>query len=362
MTALIPKALQPGDTIGFVSPSARLNHTAPAVMARATQVLEKAGFQVRTFYNGQDDGTGSYRENRLAELREAFSTPSVRAIICTIGGTTFSELLPSLIADTELHAIIRADPKIVIGYSDITCLHWFLYSVVGLRTFYGPGAIPELGEVASSEDEDAPVAFCTKTLLQAVASSTLPIGKVPRSVLYAPDLSPLAADPSSTEPQRLTPTPPWMWLRKGKGQGRLFGGCLTKVVTLTGIRALAPTDWKGRIVFLESATGDDDVGALPERLRAVFADLRAQGVFDGVAGLVLGRTYAYAEGERRELLHNIIKDVLCHGSLDEFPILEGVDFGHTTPMVTLPYDAMAVLDSEQDLFEITEPGVRAADQ
>ena len=76
------------------------------------------------------------------------------AIICTIGGTTFTELLPALIADTELHDRIRTNPKLVIGYSDITGFHWFLYAFTGLRTFYGPAAIPELGGTMESVDDE----------------------------------------------------------------------------------------------------------------------------------------------------------------------------------------------------------------
>jgi muramoyltetrapeptide carboxypeptidase LdcA involved in peptidoglycan recycling len=133
---IIPKALQPGDTIAFISPSERLNNVLPDVMTRATAVLKARGYNIRTFFS-EDTGIQSSISNRLSEIRAAFSDKNISAIICTIGGTTFTELLPALIADTELHGIIRENPKIVVGYSDISGLHWFLHALTGLRTFYG---------------------------------------------------------------------------------------------------------------------------------------------------------------------------------------------------------------------------------
>lgn len=352
-----PKALQQGATIAFISPSARLNNALPDVMSRATAVLTERGYKVRTFFN-EDTGIQSSITNRLAEMRAAFSDNTISAIICTIGGTSFTELLPALIADTELHSIIRDSPKIVVGFSDITGLHWFLHAVTGLRTFYGPGAIPELGEVSSVNDEASPLAFCAKHLFRAIASRE-PLGEVPRSLKYAPKLAQFFREPASTTPSELAPTPAWRWLRPGKGQGRLFGGCLTVVARLQGVRAIAP-DWRGRIVFLETAMGDDeDAGNPLGRVRAGLADLIAGGVFEDVAGLVVGRPFGYDSEEARQEYAALITGLLCEGRLRDkkFPILFNVDIGHTTPMVTLPFDALAVLDSEQDLFAVVEPGV-----
>ncbi|KAI0126080.1 peptidase u61 ld-carboxypeptidase a [Xylariales sp. AK1849] len=338
-----PKALEPGATIAFISPSARLNDEFPDVMSRATNVLSGRGYKVRTFFN-PDTTIQSSITNRLSELRAAFSDPDVSAIICTIGGPSFTELLPALIADTELHNIIRAKPKIVVGYSDITGLHWFLHALTGLRTFYGPGAIPELGEPNSVDDEASPLVFCVKHLFRVIADRE-PIGDVPRSRTYVPRLAPFVSDPGSVEPP--------------EAQGRLFGGCLTVMARIHGVRSIVP-DWRGRIVFLETATGEDyEAGNPLHRVRAGIADLIAQGVFDEAAGLVVGRPFGYDSREKRDEYAGVIRGLLCEGRLakNEFPILFNVDFGHTTPMVTLPFDAMAELDSEKDAFSILESGV-----
>lgn len=358
MTLIIPKALQPGATIAFISPSLRINNDYPAVMQRATAVLEGRGYKVRTFFN-QDTGIQSSISNRLSEIREAFTDSNISAIICTIGGNTFSELLPSLISDTELHAAIRAHPKIVVGYSDITGLHWFLNSVVGLRSFYGPGAIPELGGVGDPADGESPVSFCVKHLFRVIESNE-PIGDIARSPLYAPRVDPFWKDPGSTEKPELAPAHAWRWIRGGKAEGRLFGGCLTVADRLQGVRPLVP-DWRGRIVFLETSLADHDLNAGKpiNRVQAGFADLIAGGVFEEAAGLVVGRPYGYNSPEEQEQYANVIKGLFCEGRLAEkkFPILFNVDIGHTVPMVTLPYDALAVLNSENDRFAILESGV-----
>ncbi|RGP64024.1 hypothetical protein FLONG3_9723 [Fusarium longipes] len=351
------KHLVPGDKIAFISPSERINERLPAVIDRATDVLTKKGFQVQTFFN-KDKGIQSCIENRLSELRAAFTDPTISAIITTIGGTTFTELLPALIADKELHEAIRANPKIVVGYSDISGLHWFLYGLTGLRTFYGPGAVPEIGEPNDIDDKDSPLAFCVDNLLRAIAS-TEPLGQLPRSLHYAPRFASFFEDPSSTEPPAVVKTDEWQWLRPGKSQGRLFGGCLTVVARLAGIQAIVP-DWRGRIVFLETASNEDGSGGNPpHRVQAAFADLIAQGVFEEAAGLVVGRPYGYDSKEDREIYAGIIKGLLCEGRLGSknFPILFNVDIGHTVPMVTLPYDALAELDSETGTFAVLESGV-----
>ncbi|UNI15318.1 hypothetical protein JDV02_001861 [Purpureocillium takamizusanense] len=351
-------ALKAGATIAFISPSSRLNNVFPAAIARSEALLSSRGYQVRIFFTPDQGCIQSSIANRHAEIRSAFLDPSISAVICTIGGGAFTELLPVLLRDRELHAGIRANPKIVVGMSDNTGLHWFLYGLVGLRTFYGPSAIPELGTADDITDEASPLAFCVRSLFNAIAAP-VPLGDVPRSAVYAPKAPPFFFhDPASTAVQDVVPAPPWHWLRRGQAEGRLFGGFLLTVPRLNGVRALAP-DWRGRIVFLETSQGDesgDDVSLV----RIAVADLLAQGVFEEAAGLVVGRAFGYDTEERREQFAGVFRELLCEGERGkekEFPILLNVDIGHTTPMVTLPFDVLARLDSERDQFTILESGV-----
>ncbi|KAH8668409.1 peptidase u61 ld-carboxypeptidase a [Xylariales sp. PMI_506] len=369
---VLAKALTPGATIAFISPSARLNDTFPAAVARAVALFEAKGYKVQVLYT-PDNGGGiqSSIATRLAEVRSAFLDPTVSAIVCTMGGGSTAELLPGLIADTELHAVIRRDPKIVVGSSDVTGFHWFLHACTGLRTFYGPSAIPELGVPSGSagkdsnndegddghdDDASSPLAFCVRSLLAAVASPD-PIGDLPRSPVYTPKLPAFFRDPASVEVQAVAPAPAWEWLRPGKARGRIFGGYLSPVVGLNGVRAVAP-DWRGRIVFLETAIGE---ARFPDLVREGFANLVAQGVFDEAAGLVVGRPYGFDTEEARGKYATFIRELLCKGRLgaaeNQFPILFNVDIGHTSPMVTLPFDVLAELDSESGRFALLEGGV-----
>ncbi|KAK3328867.1 peptidase u61 ld-carboxypeptidase a [Apodospora peruviana] len=355
---ITPPALKQGDTIAFISPSARLNDTLHLVMSRATDVLTKRGYKVRTFFT-KDTGIQSSIRNRLSEIRSAFFDPTVSAIIATIGGTTFTELLPHLIADTDLHAHMRANPKIFVGYSDITGFHWFLHALTGLRTFYGPGAIPELGLPSSStEDPDSALSFCVENMFKILSTPGKPFGEIPRSLQYHEGNHEFYDHPSSTKLPPLLPSPKWTWLRQGKATGRLFGGCLTVAARLGGVQAIRP-DWRDKIVFMETATGDDEMGPPIDRVRAGFADLIAQGVFDHAAGLVIGRAYGYDTDAKRKRYADVIMGLFCdeERGVGKFPILFNVDFGHTAPMVTLPYDVLAKMDSERDRFAVVEGAV-----
>ncbi|KAJ6783217.1 hypothetical protein PWT90_01257 [Aphanocladium album] len=342
-----------------LSLSARLNDAFPDALTRASSLFQAQGYKTRVFFTSRDPDAAIQTgiADRLRELRAALTDPAVAAVICTIGGETFTELLPGLVADAELQSHVRAQPRIVVGYSDNTALHWFLRALTGLRTFYGPTAIPELGTADPRDDEATPLSFCVKSLLDAITKPE-PLGKIPRSSVYAPDHPAFFQDPASVQIQKVAPSPAWEWLRPGKSQGRLFGGLLGAVVRLNGVPAITPS-WRGRIVFLETAASEaDDLGAV----RTAFADLIAQGVFDGAAGLVVGRPYGYDSDEARREYAGVVTSLLCdarHGPLAEnkFPILFNVDIGHTTPMVTLPFDALAVLDSESDTFEVLEAGV-----
>ena len=111
--------------------------------------------------------------------------------------------------------------------------------------------------------------------------------------------------------------------------------------------------YKDRILFLELPEGDNDPGTPfpPEMARCHVTDLRNAGILDGICGLVLGRPYRYDEAMRERLWEDMVLEQ-CYGF--GFPILANVDTGHSDPILTLPLDALGVLDSEGDEFGILE--------
>lgn len=339
----VPLALRRGDTIAFISPSARLNHIFPAPLNRAKSHLERLGYHVKVIFN--DSEPVSFRDSilqRCEEIHSAFADPSINAIICTVGGSHANELLPHLD-----YGLIRMNPKIFCGYSDITVLHHALFTQAGLRTFYGPAAITELG------DYPQPLQFTIEHLLYVLQDSVgKPIGPVPRSLEWAAKLPDLGTD--SQRPREQSPSPGWTWLRPGKATGRIFGGCLPSILHLAGTKFWP--DYRDRILLLENPMGEkmEDPLSLTST-RAKIADLVNLGVFEQINGVIVGRPYGYDEEMRNEFAQ-MVKDQ-CYGT--DFPILLNVDVGHTDPILTVPLNAMVDLDSEKDEFTILEAGVCA---
>lgn len=360
---VLPKALRPGGTIAFVSPSMRLHETFPGPTARGAAVLEARGYKVKHFWTHEDPSAttvSSHIAVRKAELLSAFADPDVEAIVCMMGGQTMSELVPAFLRDPGALAVLARNPKVVVGMSDITHLHWLLRATTGLRTFYGPTVVPELGEYPAA------MPFTVDALLAAVTRPGAPLGPVPRSEVWRPRLPEFFfGDPASTAPSAYEPSPPWRWLRGGRAEGRVYGGCLSVVVRLGGIAPLVP-DWAGRVVFLETQSAERDLvaGFLLGRIRQFLADLVAQGVFDKVAGLVLGRFFGYNTEEARAQVEQVVREVVIENEwvrnerYGPFPVLMNVDIGHSSPMITLPMDALVRLDSEKDEFSILEAGVQ----
>jgi muramoyltetrapeptide carboxypeptidase len=140
---ILANKINEGDLISIVSPSSGLAPFAMHRIEQAKKALEDMGFKVKFEANSLKNSghvSGSVSE-RVSDLHSAFSNKDVKAVICTIGGNHSNQLLKFL--DWKL---IKKNPKIFLGYSDITVLHNAIYKKTGLITFYGPCVMPEFGE------------------------------------------------------------------------------------------------------------------------------------------------------------------------------------------------------------------------
>ncbi|MCP5098223.1 MAG: hypothetical protein GY943_21960 [Chloroflexi bacterium] len=138
-----PQRLKPGDTIAFYSPSSPATAFAPKRFKRAKAYLESKGFQLLAGnLTGKSAGyrSGTIKE-RVKELNDLIRNPEVRCIMSTIGGMNSNSLLPYIDYDA-----LAADPKILIGYSDVTAILLGVYAKTGLITFYGPALVASFGE------------------------------------------------------------------------------------------------------------------------------------------------------------------------------------------------------------------------
>jgi muramoyltetrapeptide carboxypeptidase LdcA involved in peptidoglycan recycling len=131
-----------------------------------------------------------------------------------------------------------------------------------------------------------------------------------------------------------------------------MGGCLHSMLQLAGSKYFP--SYKGRILILENPEGEVFNGPLPyQQTRSLTADLVNLGIFEEIAGLIVGRPYKYNDEDKKQYAQMILDQ--CHGT--DFPILFNVDIGHTDPILTIPLNALATLDSEKDEFAILEAGV-----
>lgn len=341
----IPPALRHGDTIAFISPSCRFNTLFPLRLERATSALTHLGFHSRTiFTNPLPTSLPAAIRARCAEIHTAFADPAVHAIVCTIGGLSANELLPFLDYD-----LIRANPKIFVGYSDITLLHHALYVKAGLRTFYGPAAITQLAEYP------APLPFTRDHFLHVLGSTgDVPVGPIPCSESWTEEFLDWATEATSVRARTLIPNPGWKWLRPGTATGRIFGGCLPSILQLAGT-AYWP-DYAGKILLLELPDWDAPEKGMPvDFARTALADLINAGVLGQVVGVVTGRPYKYTEDECVEWEKLLVE--MCEVAGMCGPVLAGVDVGHTDPQLTIPLGAMCRVDAGTKEFVMLEAGV-----
>jgi muramoyltetrapeptide carboxypeptidase len=281
-----PPALRAGDTIGIVAPSSAVE---PEALAAGCQRLRELGYQ--PFYLpsilDRDLYFAGTVERRVHELHEMFRRPEVRAILCARGGYGCNYLLPQLDAD-----LIRANPKIFVGYSDATWLLGWL-TKLGQVVFHGPMAARGFAEQDGVHLDSWRAAVCGE----------------PCSLEFGPD--------SSVKP-----------LVAGTASGVLCGGCLSILAAALGTPYELETE--GRILFLE------DVSAKPYQIDRMLMQLKFAGKLDGVRGIVFGQMLDCAQpgGQEYSLQEIVARIVRSLG----IPVVYGVPSGHVErDNVTLPF-------------------------
>lgn len=294
MTAPIrPRPLRPGDLVAVAAPAGPVD---PERLARGVAELERLGFTVRTAEGVLERSgfTAGPAQARLAQLGSLFTDPEVRAIACARGGAGVLHLLPFLD-----HALLRACPKLVLGYSDLTALH-LLLGRLGLPGLHGP--------MVSRELADGEPAYDRASLWHALTGE---------------------GEPWSSGP-RLLP------LRDGVAEGVLRGGCLSLLAACAGTPWALRTGGERVVLFVE------DVGEPPYRLDRMLRQLRHSGAFAGVRGVVFGEMQGCQPGPE---IGYRLEDVLLEALAGlELPIALGLPSGHvSTANVTLPLGAQVRL-------------------
>ena len=337
-----PKKLQKGDTVAVISPAAGLAGLFEHRTANGRAALERMGYKVKFSDHALEiDGyVSASPEKRAGDLMAAFQDPEVNAIVCAIGGNHANQILRYL--DFE---IIRNNPKIFIGYSDITVLHWAIAKKAGLRTFYGPCLLPEFGE----HPETLPY---TEEYFKKALTETAPVGMVQPSKTWTDEFLDWAEKKDLTRPRNMHDSEGYEWWRRGAAVGPIFGGAVPSVNHLAGTPYWV--DLADKIFFIDIPEGDIPGKSFSMSwLDSFLADLDNIGVFREIKGLVIGRPYAYTDDDRRAFQ----KIIMNYAGQYDYPILYNANIGHAAPIITLPLGVGIRLDAVNDVFEIQESGV-----
>ncbi|MCL4424615.1 MAG: LD-carboxypeptidase [Firmicutes bacterium] len=309
MRRIKPTALRSGGTIAVVAPASPVT---PDRIEFGLEWLKQQGYQVvsgqhlfdRRGYLAGDD------RDRAADLMEMFARRDVDAIFCARGGYGTPRLL-----DRLDYGLIKRNPKVFLGYSDITGLHLAIQRRTGLVTFHGPmvEADPRVGFIE----------YNWQGVLKAVTDPR-PIGGI----------------------QNPPGGPPLRVVAGGKARGRLVGGNLSLISATLGTPY--EIDTRARILFLE------DVGEAPYRMDRMLNHLLLAGKLQEASGIIIGESVGCekAAGDRPSLtLLEILEDLLA--GLGK-PVISGLVVGHGYYKASLPLGVEAVLDADAGSLEVVE--------
>ncbi|MFD2179751.1 S66 family peptidase [Veronia pacifica] len=331
MEKTLPPALKKGDTIAFFSPSTPITALATGRFERARHFLSEKGFILKAgSLTGKTDHyrSGSIQE-RAEELNALIRDPAVRCIMSTIGGMNSNALLPYI----DYEALLK-DPKIIIGYSDVTALLSGIYAKTGLITFYGPALVASFGEFPPMVD-DTYDSF-KQLVINGMGQShqyTMPEAWTDEFIDWKTQ-----SGPKSTQPNQ------WVFQGQGVYTGRLIGGNLNTMAGIWGSPYM-PEIEDGDILLLE-----DSLKGI-ESVERSFAHLKACGVFDRVSAVLLGKHEKFNDkGTKRQPI-DVLREVLNDQPL---PIVVDFDCCHTHPMLTMPLGATVTVDFEQETVRLED--------
>jgi len=287
--------LQPNQTIGVIAPASPVSKSE---IVEGLQLVESFPLKVRlgshlfdrlSYLAGSD-------HNRVSDLHQMFSDPEIKAIFCTRGGYGSARLLDKI--DFNL---IRENPKVLVGFSDLTALLISLYKESGLVTIHGPTL------------SDLPKGKNWQHLSRLITTS------------HKPQIS-LAHGKA---------------VNKGKARGVLLGGNLSTICALLDTPFLP--SFESVILFLE------EKGESPYRVDRMLTHLLLSGRLAQLSALVFGQMEDCGE---QKILYSLLRERL--GSLS-VPVVTGLPVGHGDENISVPLGLPALIDTDRMVLEIEEP-------
>lgn len=322
---IIPDKLRAGDEIRVISPanSLALPWISKEVQTIAKRRFSELGFNL-TFGKHVleiDEFDSSSVQSRLEDLHDAFGDKNVKAIMTVTGGYNSIELLSQIDYD-----LIKKNPKIFCGFSDITALQNAIYTKTGLVTYSGP----HFFDFGNLKDFDYTLDYFKKCLLQDGDFEIFPSKK------WSDDRW-----ANDQENRTFFENKGVQVINTGYANGKIIGGNLCTLQLLQGT-AFWP-DLKDSILFIE----DDDESNINNFGRDLYSLSLNEG-FKGVKGIVIGRF----QRKSQVSFESLNKLILKNPYFKDIPIITDLDFGHTTPRITFPIGGYAELNVEKDGFSL----------
>lgn len=314
--------LKKGDIIGYYSPSAPATFFAPTRYKRAQFFLESKGFKLTS---GNLSGKSqSYRSGSIAERANELNTliedKKIKCIMSTIGGSNSNSILPYLNFEE-----IKKNPKIFIGYSDVTAILLAIYAKTGIITFYGPALVASFGEFPPLVEE-------TYSYFSDILMNDL---NLPYTFKTPDKYTDKFINWEDQNTSKTTYENKLVTVIPGKVSGRLIGGNLNTMYGIWGSEYM-PEIKKGDILFIE-----DSLKTAADIERS-FSFLKLNKVFEKVSGIILGKHELFNDQNSGKKPYEILLEVLGDTKI---PFLAEFDCCHTHPMLTLPIGGQVELDS-----------------
>ena len=314
--------LNAGDSIGIFSPSSPITYSCPKRFERAKKYLQDKGFKIiEGNLTGKYDfyRSGSIKE-RAEELNDLIHNSEIKCIMSTSGGMNSNSILPYI--DYEG---FKRNPKIVIGYSDVTAILLAIYAQTGISTYYGPALVASFGELFPFVDS-------TYDYFKKVAINKIKIPYVFETPEYWTDEHINWETQDRCKEKRENK---WITVYEGAVRGRVIGGNLNTIQGIWGSKYM-PEIKDGDILFIEDSLKDS---ATIERS---FSFLKVNGVLDRISGIILGKHELFDDLKTGRKPYEILLEVLGDKKL---PFIADFDCCHTHPMMTLPIGCEIELDA-----------------
>lgn len=317
MDVIYPQKLQAGDEVRVIAPARSL-----AIISEESRTIADKRFaelELKLSFGQHvdevDDFSSSSIASRLDDLHEAFADPHVKGILTAIGGFNSNQLLREI--NWEL---IRNNPKVLCGFSDITALSNAVLAKSGLVTYSGP----HYSSFGMERHFGYTLDYFKKCIMQDESINVTPSSVWTDDRWFA-----------GQNNRVMMPNTGWLVINEGQASGSIRGGNLSTLCLLEGTDYMP--DLSDTIMFIE-----DDEESQPHHFDRQLTSLIQQPGFAGVKGLVVGR-FQKASNMTADLLGQIIAS---KKELAELPVLANVGFGHTSPIITYPIGGQASLTAD----------------